>query len=192
MQHFEPLSRLLLGRCSMCSTSREVRGGPATIDYYGRRLLWRGRCTTWSTSVSFCVASAGLGAPQSHFVRQVPHLGFDLFASVFSFSSAFPADIIAHPPTSSTHQQPHHQHNTIDYITPSTKRFQYNIINTTRYTLHQHKIINTTSSTHRHLHSTNYTTLSAQHHLHYIIKHWQVSTWSPWSSCWGLFFVLFR
>ena len=42
------------------STSREVRGSPATIEYYGRRLLLRGRCSTWSTSVSFCVAGAPL------------------------------------------------------------------------------------------------------------------------------------
>ena len=69
------------------STSREVRGSPATIEYYGRRLLLRGRCSTWRTSVfilrgkcstwrtsvSFCVAGAALGAPQSHFAWQVQH-----------------------------------------------------------------------------------------------------------------------
>ena len=52
------LSFILRGRCSTGSMSREVRGRPATIDYYGRRLLLRGRCSTWSTSASFCVAGA--------------------------------------------------------------------------------------------------------------------------------------
>ena len=41
------------------TTSREVRGSPATIEYYGRRLLLRG-CSIWSASVSFCVAGAAL------------------------------------------------------------------------------------------------------------------------------------
>ena len=37
--------RTSVGRCSTRSSSREVRGNPATMVYYGRRLLWRGRCS---------------------------------------------------------------------------------------------------------------------------------------------------
>ena len=60
----------VVGRCSTWSTSREVR------EYYGRRLLLRGKRSTWSTSVSFCVAGAVLGATRerSAEVRQVQHL----------------------------------------------------------------------------------------------------------------------
>ena len=54
------VQHLCRGKCSTRSTSREVRGSPATIEYYGRRLLLRGRWSTWSTSVSFCVAGAAL------------------------------------------------------------------------------------------------------------------------------------
>ena len=62
-QHLEHLSVILRGTYSTRrSTSREVRGSPATIEYYGRRLLLRGRCSTWSTSASLCGAGAGLGA----------------------------------------------------------------------------------------------------------------------------------
>ena len=63
-QHLEHLSLILRGRCSTRSTSREVRGSPATIEYCGRRLRLRGRRSTWSTSVSFCVAGAARGTPQ--------------------------------------------------------------------------------------------------------------------------------
>ena len=96
VQHSEHLSPIWLGRCSTRSTSREVRGSPATIEYYGRRLLLRGRCSTrgtsrevcrsdgrrlllrgrcntWSSSVSFWVAGAALGASQSHLAWQVQH-----------------------------------------------------------------------------------------------------------------------
>ena len=41
----------------------ELRGSPAASEYYGRRLLLRGRRSAWSTSGSFCVAGAALGAP---------------------------------------------------------------------------------------------------------------------------------
>ena len=68
VQHLEHLSFI-----------REICGSPATIEYYECRLLSRGRCSTWSTSVfilhgrcsarsialSFCVAGAALGGPQS-------------------------------------------------------------------------------------------------------------------------------
>ena len=56
-----------------CSTWRDVRRSPARIEYCGRRLRLRGGHSTWSTSASFCVAGAALGAPQSHFARQVLH-----------------------------------------------------------------------------------------------------------------------
>ena len=75
----EHLSLILRGRCSTQSTSREVCGSPATIEHCGRRLRLRGTHSTWSTSVSFCVAGAALGAPQfrgapqSHFAWQVQH-----------------------------------------------------------------------------------------------------------------------
>ena len=70
VQHSEHLS--VIGRCSTRSTSRKVRGSPAMIECYGHRLLLRGRCST-STSVSFCVAGAALGASQCHFAWQVQH-----------------------------------------------------------------------------------------------------------------------
>ena len=59
------LSVISCRRCSTRSTSREVRGSPATIEYHGRRLLLRGRCSTWRISA--------LGASECHFVWQVQH-----------------------------------------------------------------------------------------------------------------------
>ena len=59
VQHL--LSLILRGRCSTRRTAREVRGSPATIAYYGRWLLLRGRRSICNTSVSFCVAGAALG-----------------------------------------------------------------------------------------------------------------------------------
>ena len=71
VQHLEQLGLVLRGRRSIWSTFIELRGSPATSEYYGRRLLLLGRCSTWSTSVrlvlrgrcstwsssgSFCVA----------------------------------------------------------------------------------------------------------------------------------------
>ena len=85
------------GRCSTWSTSvsfsvaggirricREVRGSPATIEYYGRRLLLedlslilRGRCSTRSitiyTTSSNTTSSSLIGEPQFHFAWQVQH-----------------------------------------------------------------------------------------------------------------------
>ena len=58
VQHSEYLLVILRARCSTRRSSREVHGSPATIEYYGRRLLLHGRCSTWRTSVSFCVAGA--------------------------------------------------------------------------------------------------------------------------------------
>ena len=58
-------------------------GVRATIDYIGRRfglqhlglirLLLRGRRSTWSSSGSFCVAGAALGALLSRFAWQAQH-----------------------------------------------------------------------------------------------------------------------
>ena len=117
----------LRGSCNTWSTFIEVRGSPATIDYFGRRfvfswqaqhlehlsLILRGKCSTWITSGSFLrgscstwstfievrgspatidyfgrrfvffVAGASLGAPQSHFAWQLQHL--DHLRLVFSW-----------------------------------------------------------------------------------------------------------
>ena len=72
MQHLEHLSPILHDRCSAWSSSREVSGRLATMELFGRRLVSRGR--SWNASVSFGVAGAALGAPQSHFAWQVKHL----------------------------------------------------------------------------------------------------------------------
>ena len=63
LEHLRLVARRMRSTCSTCSTSIEVGGSPATSEYYGRRLLVRGRCSTWSTSGSFGVARAALGAP---------------------------------------------------------------------------------------------------------------------------------
>ena len=73
VKQVQHLSVILQGRCSTRSFSKEVRGNPATIEYYGHRLLLHGRRSTWRTSVSFCVAGAALGASQCHFAWQVQH-----------------------------------------------------------------------------------------------------------------------
>ena len=51
-----------------------VRGSPAAVDYFGRRLVLHGRRSTWSTSRSFCLAGAALGAPPARFAWQAQHL----------------------------------------------------------------------------------------------------------------------
>ena len=72
-QHLE--HRLVLrGRCNAWSIFIEVRGSPATIDHFGRRLALRGRRSTWSTSGSFCVVGAALGASPVRFAWQAQHL----------------------------------------------------------------------------------------------------------------------
>ena len=71
VQHSERLSVTLRGRCSTRSTSREVGGSPATMEYYGHRLLLRGRCRTWRTSgAAFGAFSDRSGC----FCVQVQHL----------------------------------------------------------------------------------------------------------------------
>ena len=58
-QHFEHLHR--------------VGGSPATIEANRRHLVLRGKRSTWSTSGSFCVAGAALGAPHARFAWQAQH-----------------------------------------------------------------------------------------------------------------------
>ena len=74
VQHLEHLRFVLRGSCSTWTTFIEVRGSPVTIDYFGRHLVLCGRRSTWSTSGSFCVAGAALGAPPARFAWQVQHL----------------------------------------------------------------------------------------------------------------------
>ena len=64
---------VLRGRRSTWSTFIEV-GSLATSEAFGRRLVLRGRCSTWGISGSFCMAGAALGAPQVRFTWQVQHL----------------------------------------------------------------------------------------------------------------------
>ena len=59
--------------CVAGAAPGERSASPATIEYCERRLLLRGRRSTWSTSVSFCVAGAALGGPQFHFAWQAQH-----------------------------------------------------------------------------------------------------------------------
>ena len=81
-KHLDRLIAILRGRCSTWSTSREVRGSPATIEYYQRRLLLRrlllrGRCSTlmeyYGHRRLLVAGYTALGAPQSHFAWQVQH-----------------------------------------------------------------------------------------------------------------------
>ena len=46
VQRLEHLRLVLRGKCSIWSTFIELRGSLATSEYYGRRLLSRGRCNT--------------------------------------------------------------------------------------------------------------------------------------------------
>ena len=82
VHHSGHRSVILQGRCSTGGPPERLVEGPAAIEYYGRRLLLRGRCTwrtsvslrgrcsTRSISVSFCVASAALGgSPAERFVE---------------------------------------------------------------------------------------------------------------------------
>ena len=80
-QHLEHLRLLLRDRGSSWSTFIEVGGSLATSDANGRRFVLRGRRSTWSTSGSFCVAGAALGALQALFAWQaqlLEHVGFVL------------------------------------------------------------------------------------------------------------------
>ena len=146
-----------------------MRGSPATIDYFGRRLVLRGRRSTWSTSGAFCLAGAALGAPQARFAWQVQHWKH--------LSCVLRGTILELKPSTQHHRDYIIKHNIIN-----TLHHLHYIINTTPPTQHhqtqhhQHNIINTTSSSHHHLHSITYTIPSTQHHLHYIIKHNIINT----------------
>ena len=75
-----------MGAASFCVAGQG--GSLATNDAFGRRFVWRGGCSTWSTSGSFLlgrrsawstpgslrVAGAALGALQAHFAWQAHHL----------------------------------------------------------------------------------------------------------------------
>ena len=164
VQHSEHLRLVLRGRCS---------GSPATSDAFGRRLVLRRRRSARSTSGSFCVAGAALGAPQARFcvaaaalgapqarfawqVQHFEHLGSfciacaALAASQLRSAGHFcKAQTIHTTPCTLHHQTHHHQDNNIS-TTSSTQSHQ--------------------SSTQPHEHSTIYTTPPTQHHLRYIIN----------------------
>ena len=100
--------------------------------------ILRCRCSTWSSSVSFCVAGAALGASHFHFGWQMQHLehiqrGCCILQSKcrtwsclvsFCVAGAALGDIRTQNTSvsSSAHQQPHHQQNGNHIIntTPST------------------------------------------------------------------------
>ena len=118
-------------------------------------VILRGRCTTWSTSVSFCVAGVALGFCWIFGLRFLLHLCLRR-----RHHHCTSADIIDTPATTSSTQ--HHLHKTI-YLTPSTIHLQCSIINTTSYGIvyiatstqnHEHDLINTTPFTQHHLHNT--------------------------------------
>ena len=98
----------------MRSTSREVRGSPAFawqaqhLEHLS--LFFCGRPSTWSTSVSFFVAGAAFGAPQSHFAWQVQHWKH------LSCVLRLRGNTINTTPSTQ-----HHPHNTI-YTTSSTQQ----------------------------------------------------------------------
>ena len=168
------------GRCRPWNTFIEVHGSPATIDYFGRRLVLCGRRSTWSTSGSFCVAGAALGAPQAGFAWHVQHLGrtsgsFCVAGAVVEASQLriaghfFRAQTIHTTPSTLHHQTHHHQDNTIS-TTSSTQSHQHNLINTSPSAQHHlHNTIYTTSSTTPSTHPI-YVTSSTQHHQHNFIN----------------------
>ena len=124
-QHLEHLRRIWRGRCSTWSTFIEVRGSPATSDYFGRRLVLRGRCSTWSTSGLFGVAGAALGAPQACFAlagQHWKHLSCVLRGMFLQRSNHLHSIITTTPATQ--HHLQHHLHNIIN-TTPSTHIITY-------------------------------------------------------------------
>ena len=111
---------LEVGLAKFQRDARAAKSGPAPS-------VLRGRCSTWSTSVSFCVAGAVLGAPSTQ--------------TIYTTSSNT---------TSSTHT--HHLHNIINVTSP-TQHHQHNLINTSPPIKHHlHNTIYTTPSTRHHLH----------------------------------------
>ena len=83
------------------------------------KFVLRGKRSTWSTSSSFCVAGAALGAPsaQRHLHYSITHTHHLQDNTIFKT-------------TSSQHQHTSHQHNLIN-TSPST---QHHLHNTTYYT----------------------------------------------------------
>ena len=132
--------------------SKHLQTGPRKIEYCGRRLrctwstsvsfcmasaqhlqhlglILHGRRSTWSTSVSFCVAGAALGAPESHFAWQVQHLKHPSCVLQLGGNTINTTSSI-HDTINTTPSTQHHQHNTIN-TTPSTQHHLHNIIYTT-------------------------------------------------------------
>ena len=158
------------GRCSTWNTFIEVRGSPATIDYFGRRLV-----LITLGAASFCAASAALGAPPARFAWQAQHLQHLRLVlrgkcSTGSISVAYCGACLSrsnhlHNTINTTPATQHHQHNTIS-TSSSTQHHQHNTIYASPSTRHHlHSIINTTPSPHHHLHSIIITAPSPQHHL---------------------------
>ena len=138
------------------------REGPrksATIEYYGRRLLLLGRCSTWSTSVSSYVAGAALEASQLRIAVAGQHHQHN----TINTTSSTQHHLRHHQDNTinTTSSTQHHQHNT--NTTPSTQHHQHNIIydtiNTTAITITT-TTTTTTTTTRHHPHSTIYTTSS--------------------------------
>ena len=136
-QHSEHLRLVLRSRRSTWNTFTEVFGSPATSDAFGRHLTLRGSSSTWSSSASFCVAGAALGASQSHFAVQVKHSASQILpsrcrtwrsvsfckagAALGAPSTQYHLDyIIRHTIINTTPSPQHHQHNLIN-TSPSTK-----------------------------------------------------------------------
>ena len=121
------------------------------------RLVLRDRRSTWSTSGSFCVAGAALGAPPAHSAWQVQHWKH--------LSCVLRGNCLED-----------HLHSIIN-TTPATHHHLHNIINATPSPHHHlHSIINTTPPTHHHLHIIIYTASSTHHHPHQHHQHCTIST----------------
>ena len=130
VQQAEHLSFFLRGRCSMRSTSREVRCVCVAGAFCVAQSHLRGRRSTWSTSVSFWV------------IYTTPSTQHHLHYIVNTTPSTLHQQTQHHQQTSSTL---HHQHSIIN-TTSSTHHHLHNTIYTTPSQHHPHNTIYTTSS----------------------------------------------
>ena len=168
-------------------------------------LILRGRRSTWSTSVSFCVAGAALGAPPSPFCAASAARG-ETSAEVRRGLSTVDAGCVCVAGTALGAPQPHFawQAQHLEHLslilrgrccTRSTS-VSFCVAGAARGAPAERSaevrrrlstvmgsfkgscsiIIPFCTSTHHHLHTTISTTLSTQHHLHYIIKHNIINT----------------
>ena len=174
VKHLKHLSLILRGRCSTRSAFREVLGSLATVEYYGRRLLLRGKCSTW-TSVSYCVAGHGvaLGASQCHFAWQVQHSEhLQGGPRGLRKSGQVSMDFAA----TETNAQ-----------LGSTKRKEHHAAKPRPSGQHSYALVLAQPSyPSAHLHITIYPTPSTQHHLHYIVstcQHYTICTPSTHTIC---------